>query len=281
MTPSAFDLSLPRGPLHAHRYGVAGAPLVLCVPGLSANALSFGAIAPRLAARGLQVVALDLRGRGQSPSGAPGSHGWPNHAQDVLDAASALGAERFGLIGHSMGAFVSLALLSLDAARVSRVALIDALGPPEAAALGPIGDGLRRLGLTFPSEDAYVAAVRDAGVVAPWNEVWERHYRYELTRAPEGGVRARTDMAVVKEDLEYGKAHDARSHWGSLRKETPALVLRAAQGMGPGGFVIRAEDYERFGREVPHARRVDVEANHFGVMTHEGSLAALEALFAP
>src|SRR5215217_983733 len=151
MTPTSFDLALSTGTLRAYRYGAADAPLVLCIPGLSANAHSFGAIAPEVARAGLQVVALDLRGRGHSHGGGPGSYGWPNHARDVLAAASALGAERFELIGHSMGAYVGLATLGLARERLGRVALIDALAPPEPQALGPIGAGLKRLERVFPS----------------------------------------------------------------------------------------------------------------------------------
>ncbi|HET9451803.1 MAG TPA: alpha/beta hydrolase [Aggregicoccus sp.] len=277
MTPTALDLPLATGTLRALRYGDAGAPLLLCVHGLSANAHSFGAIAPVLSVLGYQVVAVDLRGRGHSSRGAPGSHGWPAHARDLLEAARLLGAERFGLVGHSMGAYVSLALLGLASERVERVALIDALSPPEPQALGPIGAGLQRLERVLPSAEAYVAAVRDAGAVSPWNEVWERHYRYELVEVP-GGVRARTDAAAVREDLEYGLRHDARSYWSAVRQ--PALALRAARPLPQGGSVLNAADLARFGREVPHARRVEVDANHYGIMTHPDTVAALVQLFA-
>lgn len=276
MTPTAFDLPLATGSMRALRYGAAHAPLVLCVHGLSANAHSFGAIAPALRELGYQVVAVDLRGRGHSSRGAPGSYGWPAHARDLLEAASLLGAERFGLVGHSMGAYVSLALLGQATDRVERVALIDALSPPEPQALAPIGAGLRRLERVMPSAEAYVAAVRDAGAVSPWNEVWEQHYRYELMEVP-GGVRARTDVAAVREDLEYGLRHDARTYWSAVRQ--PALALRAAQPLPGSGSVLSAADLAQFGREVAHARRVDVDANHYGIMTHPDTVAALTALF--
>ena len=278
MTPTVLDLPLTSGTLRAYRYGAAQDPLILCVHGLSANAHSYGAIAPALAALGRQVVAVDLRGRGHSAGGAPGSHGWPRHAKDVLEAASLLGAERFGLVGHSMGAYISLALLAQGGERVERLALIDALGPPQPQALAPIGAGLLRLEQVAPSVEAYVAAVREAGAVSPWNEVWERHYRYETMPVP-GGVRARTDVAAVREDLTYGKQHDARMYWREVRQ--PTLVLRAALGVGAEqSAVLSAEDFAHFGRRVPHARRVEVDANHYGIMTHADTVAELVAHFA-
>src|SRR5690349_24057946 len=102
MTPQPTDLRLPSGSLRALRVGPGGGAPVLCVPGLSANARSFDRIAAALAGAGRDVIALDLRGRGFSPATAPGTHGWLHHAEDVLEVATQLGAERFDLVGHSM-----------------------------------------------------------------------------------------------------------------------------------------------------------------------------------
>src|SRR5437588_12215473 len=94
--PLVLDISLPSGRLHAQRFGPATAPLVLCVPGLSANMKSFDFLGERIGASGtLQLVALDLRGRGKSDVTPPGSYGWQSHARDLFGVADALGAERF------------------------------------------------------------------------------------------------------------------------------------------------------------------------------------------
>src|SRR5476651_84996 len=59
-----IDLQLSSGSLRALRLGPESGAPVLCVPGLSANARSFDAVARRLAERGRAVVVVDLRGRG-------------------------------------------------------------------------------------------------------------------------------------------------------------------------------------------------------------------------
>jgi pimeloyl-ACP methyl ester carboxylesterase len=48
---------------------------VVCVPGLSANLCGFDRLAERLAGEALQLVAIDLRGRGRSEVTGPGSYG--------------------------------------------------------------------------------------------------------------------------------------------------------------------------------------------------------------
>jgi alpha-beta hydrolase superfamily lysophospholipase len=68
MDAVAVDLQLSSGSLRVLRHGPRGGAPVVCVPGLSANARSFDAVAATLTRRGLQVAALDLRGRGFSPA---------------------------------------------------------------------------------------------------------------------------------------------------------------------------------------------------------------------
>ena len=58
------DIALESGRLRMRRWGAADAPAVVCVPGLSANLCGFDRLAERLAGDTLQLVAIDLRGRG-------------------------------------------------------------------------------------------------------------------------------------------------------------------------------------------------------------------------
>ncbi len=108
-TPArAIELDLSSGRIRAHRFGPDDGKLTLCVHGLSANSRSYDYLGPELAAHGRSVVAIDLRGRGWSAITGLGTYGWSNHARDVLAVATALGAERFEYVGHSMGAFIGL-----------------------------------------------------------------------------------------------------------------------------------------------------------------------------
>src|SRR5258708_293739 len=122
--PVELDLQLPSGRLHAQRFGPASARLVLCLPGLTGNMQMFDFFGERLGSDALQLVALDLRGRGKSDITPPGSYGLAGHARDMFAAAAALGAEHFSVIGHSMGAGVVLTAVGMDeAARIERVVL--------------------------------------------------------------------------------------------------------------------------------------------------------------
>lgn len=278
--PHEFDLELPSGRIHAQRFGAEDAPLAICVPGLSANLKGFDFLGERLAGESLQVVAIDLRGRGRSQVTPPGTYGWINHARDVFGVADRLGAQRFSILGQSMGGGVAMACAWLDASRVERIALLDVAGRPDESVLGPIGASVSRLGAVYPSVDAYVALVRQIGTIEPWSEYWQRYYEYEL-QPVEGGVASTTDRQAVMEDGAFGAGayafgDDAGVYalWRHL--QMPVLLLRAQRELLPGlGHVVPAAERDRFLREVPTARGVEVDANHYTVNTHEDTAAAL------
>jgi pimeloyl-ACP methyl ester carboxylesterase len=271
-----IDLQLSSGSLRALRLGPESGAPVLCVPGLSANARSFDAVARRLAERGRAVVVVDLRGRGFSPATSAGTYGWRRHAEDVLEAARSLRFASIDLVGHSMGAFVSMQAAALEPARVRRLVLIDAAGVPEPAVIPPILAALQRLDVVYPSAEAYCDEIRRAAVAVPW-ELWGPQYLYDLEPAP-GGVRSRTSKAAVIEDAVYGGGHDARQFWEALRM--PVLLLRAARPLPGGGFVVGAQLRDAFLAAVPSGEVAEVDANHYGVMADPEALRAIDEFLA-
>src|SRR5512135_1371520 len=134
-----FDIPLESGRLRVRRWGAADAPAVVCVPGLSANLCGFDRLAERLAGDTLQLVAIDLRGRGRSEVTGPGTYGWRNHARDVLGIADAVGVPSFAVIGQSSGAAIAMTCAQLAPSRVERLVLIDLAGSPDERALAPRG----------------------------------------------------------------------------------------------------------------------------------------------
>ena len=262
--PLALSLRLPSGTLRANRFGGESKALTLCVHGLSANSRSFDPLGEALGNARRTVVALDLRGRGWSDITGPGTYGWANHARDVIAAADALGAEHFDFVGHSMGAYIGMALAQTAPERVRKMVLIDAVGIPEALSMLPIMSAVQRLGAAHATADAYVSAVRRLGTVEPWSDDWERHYRYDLIDTP-GGVRARTDAAAVLEDITYATKQDPRALWPTLAVDT--LLVRAARPLGQG-FIVSTRDRDAFVKTAPRARAVDIAANHYGIVMH-------------
>jgi pimeloyl-ACP methyl ester carboxylesterase len=283
-----LDFQLPSGRIHAERFGAAAAPLAIAIPGLSANLRGFTFLAERVAGPNLQVVAFDPRGRGLSDVTPPGTYGWDSHARDVVAIADALGAERFSVIGMSMGGAVGMEVARLAPGRVERLVLLDIVGLPDEATLAAINMAVERLGAVYPSLDAYLELVKGIGTVAPWSEYWQRYFEYELAPV-EGGVSARSNREAVLEDAAYGEQAGFTPQRGKAniyelwdRLDMPVLLLRGTRELMPGlGYIAPLGESRRFLDAVPSAEMVEVDANHYGINTHEDSAAAIKRFLAP
>ncbi|HEX5960033.1 MAG TPA: alpha/beta fold hydrolase [Rhodanobacteraceae bacterium] len=123
-------IDTPAGELAALQWGDADAPPLLALHGWLDNAASFAQLAPRLAGH-RRVIALDMPGHGHSahqPGRARRYH-IVDQVDVVLDAADALGLQRFDLLGHSLGAGIASLVAVAAPARIGNLLLIEGLGP--------------------------------------------------------------------------------------------------------------------------------------------------------
>ena len=100
--PVTGYLRTAEGTLSYDDYGGAG-PVVVCVPGMGDLRAQYRFLAPRLAAAGYRVLAMDVRGHGES------SVDWKEWdatavGGDVLSLMKGLGVEKAHLIGNSFAA---------------------------------------------------------------------------------------------------------------------------------------------------------------------------------
>ena len=197
-------LSLPHIELAAHLFGPQDGIPVIALHGWLDNANSFARLAPKL--EGLRILALDMAGHGHSDHRPPGSaYGLPDYAHDVLQVAEQMGWERFSLLGHSLGAIISVIVAAAVPQRVSRLALIDGLVPP----VGEPESVVERMGAAlqaqltwqskrkpvYPDMDRAVEA-RMKGMVAVSREAAELLAQRGLMPVP-GGYTWRSDSRLT------------------------------------------------------------------------------------
>lgn len=192
------------------------APTVVAVHGVSASHRSFGLLAAQLPH--VRVLAPDLRGRGRS-NHLPGPYGMRTHAADVAAVLEALApGRRVTVVGHSMGAFVTLVLAHRHPEQVASVVLVDGgiplrvppgLGTDEIvqAVLGPVAERLR---MRFGSVDEY-------------RDFWREHPALGIAWAD--GPGAEPGMRPLMEDyisydLEPCGPGDAGGQGATLRPAT-------------------------------------------------------------
>src|SRR5436853_3001997 len=94
--------------LHYLEWGEATAPTIVCVHGYTSSAQAFNALARHLHAR-YRVLALDVRGHGESQWSSEKAYGYTDQTRDVAAFVDALGLDRFVLIGTSMGGIIAMA----------------------------------------------------------------------------------------------------------------------------------------------------------------------------
>lgn len=275
-TPShsagAFDLDLPAGRLRARAWGDPDDPLVLCLHGLSGNHTAFARIAPEVAAAGRHVVALDLRGRGRSADTGPGTYGLDSHCRDVLAAADALGRVSFDLVGWSMGALVGFLVARESPARVGRLVLLDHAGRMDEAAYQAVVDGLARLDAVVRAPGAYVQAMRAAGAIDEWSELWDAYFGYELSPT-DAGWSPSTSRAACSEDADLAAIERIRAARREI--QAPVLLVRCTRPMKGGGLIVPDDEVAQLRAEIPQLRVFEVDRNHFGLMDDARTVAAV------
>lgn len=254
-----LTLEVPSGRIAAEVRGEG--PLVICGHGLSANLRSFDAIAARLEGAH-RVAAIDWRGRGRSEITPPGSYGLGAHAADILAIANELEAETFDYVGWSLGALIGILAASVGAGRLRRLVLIDHAGESDPAAVEAVRQGLARLDLAL-GEDEYVALMRERGAIEHWTDQWDGMYRRE---------HGRTSRAAAEEDLADAYTHDWAEAWRPLAM--PALLVRATRPLN-GGHVVSEAARDGFLATAAQPSLVEVDANHFDVMTADPTADAI------
>jgi len=240
---------------------------VLCVHGLTANCRCWDVTTSSLAPENT-ILAMDLRGRGLSDKPSAG-YSLQHHIQDIFCVLDDLKQERIVLMGHSLGAFISLAFAANYPERTEKIILMDGGGQltqdqwdKVTLAIKP---SLDRLGQVFPSFDAYVANMKLAPFLQPWSQALEDYFRYE-SEAVEGGVRSRINPANILEEAQNIQQEVPSKYYPKVT--CPVLILRATDGiLSNDDLVLPESAVDRMVSEIPDARRADINGtNHFSIL---------------
>jgi pimeloyl-ACP methyl ester carboxylesterase len=180
--------------LQTRSWGASG-EAVVCVHGIGQHGGIYEQLARTLVGDGHRVVAVDLRGHGDSGHEPPWDTG--THVADLLETMAALGVERATWIGHSFGGLLSAALAERAPERAERLVLLDPgfeVKPAQALKSAEMD----RLDWSFASVDGAVNALlsSDSMASAP-REVVAAHAAGDLRRGSDGRLRFRHSPSAV------------------------------------------------------------------------------------
>jgi pimeloyl-ACP methyl ester carboxylesterase len=290
-----FSVEVPGGALQVAR---AGPPpddaesIVLAVHGVTASLMTWRTVARKLAAHSrASFLAPDLRGRGRSAT-LPGPYGSAVHVNDLIAVLDHVGAKRAVLVGHSLGAYIVARLAAEHPERAAALVLLDAGLPlpapddPDQMMRSAVANAVMRLGITFPSAHAYLAAWRSHPAFAhAWSDDVEAYVRYDLGDAAGGGVRCVASPAAVRTDSAE-MVLDAVTRTSLDRAPVQDVhVLRAERGLFDDNDspLIPAADLRAFAAQHPEVHVEDVEdVNHYTLVMGDSPgpdrvVAAIEA----
>ncbi len=209
------------------RFGKPDRTPVLIVHGLSYFSYDWIELASALATN-REVVAIDMRGFGQSGWSPSRNYKLETLVEDVLKVLDALGWLRAVLIGHSFGGRVALATAGWNAGRVAAVVLIDFA--PDIAA-----EGRRATAERIGRQPDAFASVDEALAYHNEDDTPAVRARYEAFLKPvTGGFQLRRDLHFrdnFRKALETGQPAPVPNFlWPMLANlEIPTLVIRGSQ----------------------------------------------------
>lgn len=242
-----------------------GARTVVCIHGLTANHTCWQSMADGLTPD-YRVVAYDLRGRGGSDKPAAG-YSLAAHGADLLGLLDHFGLQRAMLMGHSLGAMIAVWLAAHHPERVDRLVLFDGGLDPRAEVFDSIAPAVNRLGIEFPSLEAFLALMQSLPMFAGrWNDYLARYFTYDVEPAPGGGVRSKVARHAVEEEV--ANLRRARLWVWHHKVGAPTLLLRAPDGLLTGDDCLMTQDEaEAMAHAIPDCRLVVVDStNHYTVL---------------
>jgi pimeloyl-ACP methyl ester carboxylesterase len=247
-------------------------PTLVLAPGLTANAHSFDGLVGAGIAQVAHVLALDLRGRGESEQPETG-YTMEDHGRDVLGLLDALGLERVVMGGHSFGGLLTYWLAANHPERIEACIVLDAPAQVDPGVVEQIRPSLARLGLVYSSWDEYLAFAKalpffDDG---DWSPEIERYFRADVEVRPDGTLQARSKPEHIQAAVEGTLQVD----WPATvaRVTQPTLLARAPGGLGPAGSppLVSRENAEQTVALLSHGELVDGIGNHYTLMFGDGA----------
>lgn len=225
--------------LHTHTWG-GGDRVALLIHGIMADHRTWRRVGPALAARGLRVIAVDLRGHGAS---GRGPYGPGDFADDLVETLPA-GAEV--AIGHSLGGMaLALAVERLAPRRAVYCDPAWRLPGPPAGATESEGPARLAAAKTLPREEIAALNPRweeaDVDLEVASLAVWDEATAYGI--APAFGADLRPARPVVPSLVTTADPSPMISPADAAELRARGFEVRTVEG---AGHTAHRDDFDAF-----------------------------------
>jgi pimeloyl-ACP methyl ester carboxylesterase len=205
---------------------------VICVHGLTRNSADFEELAPWIAAQGRRVLAVDVRGRGNSQHDKNTDNYNPVvYAKDIASLMRQLGIARAVFVGTSMGGITTMTL-ALQNLKLIAGAILNDVGPVLSES------GLKRIagyaGKNIPFETMaqatdYIKSINQSAFPDNDDTEWRKWAERAFTKNEDGKYALRYDPNIAL-PLQNGKlkakSFFAKLAFKRLSRHCPCLLIR-------------------------------------------------------
>jgi esterase len=249
----------------------AGAPLV-CVHGYTGSADAFNGFARHFRER-FHIIALDVRGHGESQWSPDGAYTYRDQAGDLAAFVDRLGLGQFILLGTSMGGIIAMTYAMEHGQRLRALVLND-IGPG-------IEQGSQRITAMVGGRPDEFASLEDAmayrremsPIVAARNVADQRELALGVLRQLSGGKWGwKMDPAYIRQRVERG-APVRPNLWPTLAQlACPTLVV-----WGTDSDVLSQAQARRMVETLPKGELLPIPGvGHAPSLVEPSSLAGLD-----
>ena len=236
MTPESLRIAgADGGELHLLRWSSEGVPVIL-VHGFGNEAHIWDDFAPAIAET-YRVLAMDLRGHGDSDWDAEGRYDYPDHQRDLEAVISKLGFDRVVLVGHSLGGRVCIRYAGDHIDQVAGLVIVDSAPELDPRGIVRISQDVEdHRDPSFESVKQYENYLSTSYPAATPESI-RRMASNGLKQRKDGRYVLKMDIAfrsraagqVDPEELAKAEEASTQALWEALRKiECPTLVVRGA-----------------------------------------------------
>jgi pimeloyl-ACP methyl ester carboxylesterase len=274
--PTAKSLTVNGLRLRYLEWGRADALPVVCVHGYTSSAEAFNAVARRLGDRA-HLVAMDVRGHGESAWSPEGAYQYADQAGDLAALVDQLGLDRFVLIGTSMGGIIAMAYAAQHADRL-RGLVINDIGPDAEAGSSRITDMVGSRPADFASLDEAMEYRRQSSPITAGRPLEDQRETAlgVLRQRPDGRWAWKMDPAYIEQRVKRG-APARPQLWPALETlPCPTQVV-----WGTDSDVLSEAQAKRMAAALPKGELVSVPGvGHAPTLVEPSVLAALDRLLA-
>ena len=274
--PSAKHLTVNGLLLRYLEWGRPDALPIICVHGYTSSAEAFSALARKIGDRG-HIVAIDVRGHGESGWSPDGAYRYADQASDLAAFVDALGIERFLLIGTSMGGIIAMAYAAQHPERLSALVIND-IGPDVEAGSQRITGLVGGRPDDFATLDEAMAYRRQISPIAAARPLEDQRETAlgVLRQRPDGRWTWKMDPAYITQRIARG-APARPQLWPTLETlPCPTLVI-----WGRDSDVLSEAQARRMVTALPKGELVAIPGiGHAPTLVEPEALAALERLVA-